>query len=77
MVHGSHDAVPVGTGRALVFTAVTRNSLVMLPIVRAITSDGLGPAAVVAQTFVELVFMLILVRVVPRILPGTVVSENR
>lgn len=70
-------SLPVGTGRALVFTAVTRNSLVMLPIVRAITSDGLGPAAVVAQTFVELVFMLILVRVVPRILPGTVVSENR
>nr|WP_275901844.1 bile acid:sodium symporter [Brevibacterium zhoupengii] len=70
-------SLPVGTGRALVFTAVTRNSLVMLPIVRAITSDGLGPAAVVAQTIVELVFMLILVRVVPRVLPGTAVSENR
>ncbi|MDN6123643.1 MAG: arsenic resistance protein [Brevibacterium sp.] len=69
--------VNVGMGRALVFTAVTRNSLVMLPIVRAITADGIGPAAVVAQTIVELVFMLILVRVVPHILPGTTVSENR
>lgn len=69
--------VNVGMGRALVFTAVTRNSLVMLPIVRAITADGIGPAAVVAQTIVELVFMLILVRVVPYILPETAVSENR
>lgn len=67
----------VGRGRALVFTAVTRNSLVMLPIVRAISADGIGPAAVVAQTMVELVFMLLLVRLVPRILPETVVSENR
>lgn len=69
--------LPVEQGRALIFTAVTRNSLVMLPIVRTITADGIGPAAVVAQTMVELVFMLLLVRVVPRILPETVVSENR
>ncbi|SMY03293.1 Arsenite efflux pump ArsB, ACR3 family [Brevibacterium sp. 239c] len=67
----------VGQGRALVFTGVTRNSLVMLPIVRAITADGIGPAAVVAQTMIELVFMLLLVRAVPLILPETVVSENR
>lgn len=67
----------VGQGRALVFTAVTRNSLVMLPIVRAITADGIGPSTVVAQTMVELVFMLLLVRLVPRILPDTAVSENR
>ncbi|WP_350271303.1 arsenic resistance protein [Brevibacterium sp. CBA3109] len=64
-------------GRALVFNAVTRNSLVMLPIVRAITADGVGPAAVVAQTMVELVVMLLLARLVPRLLPGTVVAENR
>ena len=67
----------VRTRRALVFTAVTRNSLVMLPIVRAITGDGVGPAAVVAQTIIELLVMLVLIRVVPRILPGTAVSENR
>lgn len=69
--------LPVGQGRALIFTAVTRNSLVMLPIVRAVTADGIGPSAVVAQTMVELVFMLLLVRAVPRILPETLVSENR
>lgn len=69
--------VTVGLGRALIFTGVTRNSLVMLPIVRAITADCIGPAAIVAQTIVELVVMLILVRVVPRILPGAAVSENR
>lgn len=63
--------------RALVFTAVTRNSLVMLPIVRAVTADGVGPAAVVAQTIIELILLLVLVRVVPRILSGTAVSENR
>ncbi|MCF2574420.1 arsenic resistance protein [Brevibacterium sp. UCMA 11754] len=67
----------VGQGRGLVFTAVTRNSLVMLPIVRAITADGIGPSTVVAQTMVELVFMLLLVRLVPRLLPDTAVSENR
>lgn len=67
----------VRQGRALLFTVVTRNSLVMLPIVRAITADGIGPATVVAQTMIELVFMLILVRLVPRILPETTVSENR
>lgn len=67
----------VGQGRSLVFTAVTRNSLVMLPIVRAMTADGIGPSTVVAQTIVELVFMLLLVRLVPRILPDTAVSENR
>ena len=67
----------VGQGRGLIFTAVTRNSLVMLPIVRAITADGIGPSTVVAQTMVELVFMLLLVRLVPRILPDTAVSENR
>lgn len=70
-------SLSIGQGRALVFTAVTRNSLVMLPIVRTITGDGVGPAAVVAQTLVELVFMVVLVAVVPRILPETVVSENR
>ena len=64
-------ALRLGTAdaRALIFTGVTRNSLVMLPIVRAITPDGIGPAVVVAQTLVELLVMVILVRCVRLIAP--------
>ncbi|MCI4009973.1 bile acid:sodium symporter [Brevibacterium sp. ZH18] len=64
-------ALNLGTAdaRALIFTGVTRNSLVMLPIVRAITPDGVGPAVVVAQTLVELLVMVILVRCVRLIAP--------
>ncbi|MGC2939751.1 MULTISPECIES: arsenic resistance protein [unclassified Brevibacterium] len=63
--------------RAVILSGVTRNSLVMLPIVRAITGEGIGPAGVVTQTLVELLAMLVLVRFLPRLVPGTAVSENR
>ena len=55
-----------GESRALVFTAVTRNSLVILPLALALPSGyALAPAVVVTQTLVELTGMVALTRVVP------------
>ncbi|HEX7352230.1 arsenic resistance protein [Brachybacterium sp.] len=51
--------------RALAFSGATRNSLVVLPLALAMPSP-LVPAAVVTQTLVELVGMVVLVRVLPR-----------
>lgn len=57
----------VEESRALVFTSVTRNSLVVLPLALALPAGyGLAPAVVVTQTLVELTGMVILIRVVPR-----------
>lgn len=63
----------VGESRALVFTSVTRNSLVVLPLVLALPPEyALAPAVVVTQTLVELSGMVVLTRVVPnRLLPDT------
>lgn len=55
-----------GESRALVFTSVTRNSLVVLPLALALPAEyRLVPAVVVTQTLVELVGMVVLTRVVP------------
>jgi ACR3 family arsenite efflux pump ArsB len=62
----------VGEGRALVFTTVTRNSLVILPLALALPEGfDLVPAVVVTQTLVELVGMVVLTRVVPKWLVPT------
>lgn len=59
------------TGRALVFSGATRNSLVVLPLALALPGAlAIVPAVVVTQTLVELVGMVLFVRVVPRLLPG-------
>jgi len=56
----------IGEGRALVFTSVTRNSLVVLPLALALPAGyELAPAVVVTQTLVELCGMVVLTRVVP------------
>jgi ACR3 family arsenite efflux pump ArsB len=56
----------VGESRALVFTSVTRNSLVILPLALALPSGyALAPAVVVTQSLVELTGMVALTRVVP------------
>ncbi|QCS43598.1 arsenic resistance protein [Natrinema versiforme] len=56
----------VGESRTLVFTAVTRNSLVVLPLALALPAGyELAPAVVVTQTLVELLGMVVLTRVVP------------
>jgi ACR3 family arsenite transporter len=55
-----------GESRALVFTSVTRNSLVILPLALALPSGyELVPAVVVTQTLVELAGMVALSRIVP------------
>ncbi|WP_425841737.1 arsenic resistance protein [Streptomyces fractus] len=60
----------VPSGRAVVFTGATRNSLVVLPLALSLP-DPLAVAAVVVvtQTLVEVVGMVVYVRAVPRLLP--------
>lgn len=56
--------------RAIVFSGVTRNSLVVLPLALALPpAFDLAPLVVVTQTLVELVVMVVLVRLVPRLVP--------
>lgn len=63
---GGRLNLPVGEQRALVFTSVTRNSLVVLPLALALPAAyELVPAVVVTQTLVELLGMVALTRVVP------------
>lgn len=63
----------VGESRSLVFTSVTRNSLVVLPLALALPSGyALAPAVVVTQTLVELSGMVVLTRLVPnKLVPDT------
>lgn len=56
------------SGRAVVFSGVTRNSLVVLPLALALPAGfEITPVVVVTQTLVELVAMLVLVRLTPRL----------
>lgn len=55
----------VAQRRAVVFSGVTRNSLVVLPLALA-TPFALTPLVVVTQTLVELVVMVVMVALVPR-----------
>lgn len=56
--------------RAIVFSGVTRNSLVVLPLVLALPARfDLAPLVVVTQTLVELMIMVVFVRLIPRLLP--------
>ncbi|MCP3426399.1 bile acid:sodium symporter [Rothia sp. AR01] len=56
--------------RAVAFSAATRNSLVVLPLALALPEPlALAPLAVVTQTLVELLGMVILVRLMPRLVP--------
>ncbi|WP_308192022.1 hypothetical protein [Gordonia zhenghanii] len=72
--------VPIGMGagrlagldvpgvRSVAFSGVTRNSLVVLPLVLALPAEfGPVPLVVVTQTLVELVVMVVMVRTVPRL----------
>jgi len=60
----------IGSGRALIFSGSTRNSLVVLPLALALPGDlsTLVAAIIVTQTIVELVGELIYIRLVPNIL---------
>lgn len=58
------------SGRALLFTGATRNSLVVLPLALSLgDAYALTGAVIVTQTLVEIVGMVVFVRVVPRLLP--------
>lgn len=58
----------VASRRAVVFTAVTRNSLVVLPLVLALPAAyDLAPLVVVTQTLIELLVMVMMVRLVPKL----------
>jgi ACR3 family arsenite efflux pump ArsB len=55
--------------RAAVFSGVARNSLVVLPLALALpASFALTPLVVVTQTLVELIAMVVMVSVVPRLI---------
>lgn len=58
--------------RAVMFSVSTRNSLVVLPLALALPAElDIAPLAVVTQTMVELIAMVVLVRLVPRLTPQT------
>jgi ACR3 family arsenite transporter len=65
---GRLGRLPMDQRRAVVFTGVTRNSLVVLPLALALPVGMAAPAAaaVVLQTCVELVVMAVLVAVLGR-----------
>lgn len=64
-------------GRALIFSSVTRNSLVVLPLALALGPGyELTPIVVVTQTMVELVGLLVLTRVMPRLVPVRSLPER-
>jgi ACR3 family arsenite efflux pump ArsB len=55
------------------FSVSTRNSLVVLPLALALPAElDIAPLAVVTQTMVELIAMVVLVRLVPRLTPQPV-----
>ncbi|WP_394542622.1 arsenic resistance protein [Priestia aryabhattai] len=60
----------IGSGRALIFSGGTRNSLVVLPLALALPDNWstLVAAVIVTQTIVELAGELIYIRLVPNLL---------
>lgn len=71
MVAARVARLDVAGSRATVFAGVTRNSLVVLPLVLALPARfALAPLVVVTQTLVELIIMVIFVRLIPRVLPA-------
>lgn len=59
----------VPASRAVAFSGATRNSLVVLPLALALpTGYELAAAAVVTQTLVEVVGMVVYVRAIPRLI---------
>ncbi|WP_417504613.1 arsenic resistance protein [Microbacterium sp.] len=70
LVAGRAARLDVARTRAVVFSGATRNSLVVLPLALALPAGfALAPLAVVTQTLVELIAMVVFVRLVPRFVP--------
>ncbi len=64
-------------GRAVAFSAGTRNSLVVLPLAMAVPGAlPVLPAIIVTQTLVELVFELVYVRAIARLGRGAQPKQN-
>lgn len=59
-----------GSGRVLIFSGSTRNSLVVLPLALALPNElsTLVAAVIVTQTIVELAGELIYIRLVPNLI---------
>ena len=69
-VAGKVARLDVSARRAIVFSGATRNSLVVLPLVLALSAAfDLAPLVVVTQTLVELIVMVVFVRLLPRLIP--------
>lgn len=67
----------VGSARAVVFSGVTRNSLVVLPLALALPERlDLVPLVVVTQTLVELLVLVALVPLAPRLLPARTAGRS-
>jgi ACR3 family arsenite transporter len=64
--------LPAASGRVVLFSLATRNSFVVLPFALALPSPAreTAAAAIVLQSFVELVAMLVLLGLAPRLLPA-------
>ncbi|WP_434969322.1 bile acid:sodium symporter [Microbacterium sp. bgisy207] len=76
-VAGRVARLDVPARRAIVFSGVTRNSLVVLPLVLALPAAfDLAPLVVVTQTLVELIVMVVFVRLIPRLLRARIVRER-
>lgn len=60
----------VATGRTLIFSSFTRNSLVVLPLALALPSsiNTLVAAIIVTQTIVEIIMELLYIRIVPEMI---------
>lgn len=66
---GDWFKLDVKTGRALIFSGSTRNSLVVLPLALALPSDisTIVAAIIVTQTIVEIIGELIYIHIIPNI----------
>lgn len=66
----SRFKLDTGSGRALIFSGSTRNSLVVLPLALAFPDElsTLVAAVIVTQTIVELAGELVYIRIVPKLL---------
>lgn len=67
---GRLSRLEVPETRAVIFSGATRNSLVVLPLALALPPElAIAPLAVVTQTLIELVAMVVFVRLVSKLVP--------
>lgn len=70
-------ALSVGASRALAFSSTTRNSLVVLPLALSLPNPwAITAVAIVTQTFVELLGLLVLTRAIPLLISQPHLGRN-